>query len=143
MVGVIGERGEHVVPNFEVFTGRSSRRGAGPFVTVQRAGVLSLNRDAYQLLGKPEWVELLYDRGASLMGFRAAGTRVPHAYRVRSQKASSSVLVSGGAFTRHYGIPTDVARRYPAALSDGVLVVDLTADAAVATGRDPEEQAAR
>jgi hypothetical protein len=84
-----------------------------------------MDRAAYSLLGEPEQVELLYDPGARLIGLRAVGTDVSHAYPVRQQKSSSSLLVSGRAFTRFYGVSTDVARRYSAKMIGNVLAIDL------------------
>jgi hypothetical protein len=128
--------------DFEVYRKHLTRGGVGPYVTVQRGGILSLTCEAAALLGNPKAVELLFDRGAHVMGFRGAAANVPHAYRVRPQPASSSLLVSGRAFTRHFGIPTDVARRYPATMIGDVLAVHLAGGGA-ATGQQMEEEAAR
>ena len=130
------------MPEFEVFTSRSARGGVGPCVTVQRAGILSVNGKAYELLGKPSAAELLFDRGARMMGFRPAEVTVPHAYRLRAQKASSSVLISGRAFLGHFGITADETRRYPATMMGDVLAVDLKEDG-VTPGRHTEEKAER
>jgi hypothetical protein len=123
------ERGVDVTPAFEVFRYCGHQSGGGPFVTVQRGGAFALTRAADQLLGMPDAVELLYDRGTRVMGFRAAAPSVPHAYRVRPQKATASRLVSAKAFTKYYGIATDTARRYPAMMIGDVLAVDLNDDA--------------
>ena len=129
------------MPDFEVFTSVSARGGMEPCVTVQRAGILSVNRKAYELLGKPSAAELLFDRGARMMGFRAAAVTVPHAYRLRGQKASSSVLISGKSYLRHFGITADETRRYPASMIGDVLAVDLK-EAGATTGQHTEEAAA-
>lgn len=122
------------MPEFEVFTRRATPLSKGPFVTIQRKGILSLNLDAFEALGKPEAVELVYDRSERVMGFRPVSPDVPHAYRPRKQGASSSFLVAGQAFTRYYGIVTDTARRYPATMIDDVLAIDLKAEGIIATG---------
>ena len=116
------------MPAFEVFTHRGRQGGGGSFVTVQRRGSFALTPAADQLLGRPEAVELLYDRETRVMGFRAVASSVAHAYRVRSQKATASRLVSGKSFTRHYGIATDTARRYPASMIGDVLAIELQDD---------------
>jgi hypothetical protein len=89
------------------------------------------------VLGEPEAVELLFDRTEQLIGLRGMSAQVPHAYPLRTQAASSSVLVSGRAFARHYGISTDAARRYPASMMGDVLVVDVKEG--VTAGRLREE----
>jgi hypothetical protein len=129
------------MPDFEVFTSRPARGGMEPSVTVQRAGILSVNREAYELLGMPSAAELLFDHGARMMGFRAAQLTVPHAYRLRRQKASSSVLISGKSFLRHFGITANETRRYPATMIGDVLAVDLKEGGAT-TGQYTEEAAA-
>ncbi|MFN8664883.1 MAG: hypothetical protein U0075_23600 [Thermomicrobiales bacterium] len=68
---------------------------------------------------------MLFDREARVMGLRAAPHSSAHAYRVRQQSHGSGVVVSGRAFTRHYAILTDRARRHAAVMDDGVLIVEL------------------
>jgi hypothetical protein len=121
------------MPPFEVFMRRVSPVPRDAALTIYPGGVFSINRAACTALGEPEAVELLFDRAEQLIGLRGVAARVPHAYPLRTQSSSSSVLVSGRAFTRHYGISTDVARRYPARMVADVLAVDLTDG--VVTGR--------
>ena len=127
------------MPKFEVFTRRATPVAKGPYVTIQRKGIISMNREAFEAMGSPEAVELLYDRDERVVGFRPVGRDVPHAYRPRKQGASSSYLVAGQAFTQYYGIATDTARRYPATMIDGVLTVDLKEAGTVATGPRAQE----
>jgi hypothetical protein len=110
---------------FDVFRRQVPPVALEPTVTVQRDGLLTLNHAAYMELGAPEAVVLLYARRERLMGLRAAAAGTPDAYRVRKPSVGPGFLVSGRAFTRHYEIPTDIARRYHAAMIDGVLTVDL------------------
>ena len=125
------------MPAFEVFTGRARLSGEEA-ITIHRGGLVSVNRAAHVALGEPAAVELLYDRHEHVMGMRGASPEVPHAYPVRKQRASSSRLVSGGAFTRCYGIPTDTARRYRPRMLGDILTVDLK-EAGISTGRRSAE----
>ena len=129
------------MPDFEVFTSRSVRGGMEPCVTIQRAGILSVSRGAYELLGKPSAAELLFDRGAQIVGIRATEVTVPHAFRLRGQRASATVLISGKSFLRHFGITPAETRRFPATMIGDVLAVDLKEDG-FTTGRHTEEAAA-
>jgi hypothetical protein len=129
------------MPDFEVFKGRASPVPREAALTIYPRGLFSVNRAARKALGEPEAVELLFDRTDRLIGLRGASAQVPHAYPLRTQAASSSVLVSGRAFARHYGISTDTARRYPATMMGDVLVVDVKEG--IATGRLPEEREIR
>ena len=126
---------------FEVFMGRASPIPRDAALTIHPRGLFSVNRAAHMALGEPEAVEFLYDRAERVIGLRGVSPQVPHAYAVRPQATSSSVLVSGRAFTRHYGIPVDVARRYPARIIGDVLAVDV--NDGVPTGRRTVESAAR
>jgi len=47
---------------FEVFDKRQAPLGKAPAVTIQRRGLMSLNRAAYNMINEPSTVELLYDR---------------------------------------------------------------------------------
>lgn len=97
-----------------------------PSVGIQKRGALSLNTAALEALGSPTHVELLYDREERLIGIRKTTASNPHAYVVRGVgKSDATHVVSGKAFLSYYGIPRDVARRWPAEKRDGMLVVDL------------------
>ncbi len=111
--------------NFEPFTGRAAPVVTEPAVTVQAKGTLSVNRAAAEALGYPQRVELLFDRGARVIGLRPADASVRHSYPLRKQQKSSSYVLAATAFTQAYGIPTDRARRFSAVLEDGILVIDL------------------
>ena len=110
---------------FETFKRQRFKPGTQPFVTIQRKGVLSLNRAAFDALGDPEAVELLYDRENRSIGMRKVDSSVEHAYTVRSFGKGSTWLVSGTAFAHYYDIDTSVPTRRSGRLEDDVLVIDL------------------
>lgn len=118
------------VANFETFTRRATPVVLQPIVTFQRRGVLALNRAAFEALRTPIAVELLFDRANQVVGVRPSALDVPHAYRVRKQAGSATYLVAAKAFMQFYGIPSDRAHRYGAALVDGALVASLAGDRA-------------
>ncbi len=120
---------------FESFDKRAAVASKHPYVTVQRRGPFSFNRAAFELMGSPESVELLYDRDTERIGFRAIDPERPRAFPVRAQgKNSVTHVVAGQSFTKHYEIDTSVARRYAVAMEEGVLVLDLRGDSTNATG---------
>ncbi len=123
---------------FEVFTKKLAPLANEPYVTLQKRGTISMNKAAHHLMGSPDAVELLYDAEAKMMGFRAIKENVEHAYAIRSmggQKTESSTyMVSGRAFFRYFDIDTEVARRYPATMNDGILCLDLSTPGTVVTG---------
>lgn len=113
------------MPNFEVFTKRMVPLVKQPFVTIQTRGIFSLNQSAFQAMGAPDAVELLYDRSARVIGLRPVPTTENHAYGVRGTNNGSSHVIAGTAFVRFYDIDTSVSRRWDAYIEDGVLCIDL------------------
>jgi hypothetical protein len=120
---------------FEEFDKRSAIASKTPFVTIQMSGLFTMNGAAYELMGKPEAVTLLYDKEEQLIGFKPANKDRPRAYPVRPMaKSQSTYTVAGQAFKNHYGIDTSVARRYGVEMRDGVMVVDLKSESIEGTG---------
>ncbi len=121
---------------FEVFDKRSATASKNPLVTIQKGGYFSLNRAAYQAMGEPEAVELLFDREEQLIGFRPADPTSPRAFPVRSQgkHSPSTLMITGRAFTKYYDIDASTARRYGVEMRDGVLVLDLKSESVDVTG---------
>jgi hypothetical protein len=111
---------------FETFKRNDMQSTQAPAVTIQKRGALSLNVAAFEALGKPSYVELLYDRENKLIGIQKTSGGTPHAYIVRGVGNNRAThVISGKAFLSYYGIPRDVARRWPATMKKGVLVIDL------------------
>lgn len=110
---------------FETFKRQRSKPGSGPEVTIQRRGTFSLNAQAYEGLGEPEAVELLYDREDRLIGVRKVSPDTRHAYAVRPLNRGRTWLFSGQAFLKWYGIESPVARRWAVTFEDGTLILDL------------------
>ncbi len=133
------------MPNFEVFTRRSSRPSATEaMMTIQKRGTFSLNRAAFEGMGEPEAVELLYDGGERLIGLRPVAASVKHAYPVRKQPNAASYLLAGNAFCAHHGIPVGESRRYNATIVEGMMVVDLKQEPQQITStRKPRTQSQR
>ena len=102
-----------------------------------------MNAAAYEAMGAPEAVELLYDRQKSLVGVRAVSPDVGHAYPVRAGANSKSFLISGRTFTRYYDISTEVARRWAVQPEEGLIIVDLNEEGTEVTSnrsRKPQEE---
>ena len=121
---------------FEVFDKRMTPLAKAPSVTIQKRGVISLNKAAHDLIENAETVELLYDRERRVMALRAADDSSPHAYAVRngSRRGPGQAIVSATAFTAHYGIDTTATRRWKPFVEDGMLCVDLSTEGTVITG---------
>jgi hypothetical protein len=96
------------------------------------------------MLGSPEAVELLYSKKDRVIGLREVSKKEPFAFPLRPQGRKghepSNYLVAVQAFTKHYGIDTSVAMRYPAEIQDDILTVDLSRGT-VATGPRAQDDA--
>jgi len=130
---------------FEVFTKKMAPLGKQPSVTIQKRGLISINRSAHALMGEPVAVELLYDREQRIVGLRPATEDVPHAYPLRpqsnKQEGSGPLMVAGTAFTQFYEIDTTVSKRWTPAMQDGVLCIDLKQEGIEATSNRSRAQA--
>lgn len=116
---------------FEVFKKSSAPIPTVPSVTIQKRGLMSLNRAAYELIDAPEAVELLWDADRQVIGMRATALQNPDAYPARPQNLKSSrgpILVAGSLFTRYIGLDTSSAKRWVPQLEGDILVIDLKVD---------------
>lgn len=113
------------MPDFETFRRYKVTEAPTPIVAFHVRGIFALNELAYGALGRPEAVELLYDRRNKVIGFKASTRRSPDSYAVRHH-TKHSYQVEGRSFMRYYDIPEQATgRRYQAEMVDGVLAVDL------------------
>ncbi len=98
-----------------------------PQITIQRRGTLAINCAAFEALGSPAAVELLFDVDHRILGLRAIATTDANGYPVRGAGTPSTrYLIAGAAFTKYHNIATEMARRWYAELDDDVLFIDLT-----------------
>jgi hypothetical protein len=119
------------VYDFEVFHRDAAAHSAEPLVTIQRRGNISLNTAAFEALGAPDAVELLYDPHKKVIGLRAADAKLPHAHLVRPatrRPLRGPFLISATAFVAYYNIDTSIGRRWIGFLSSDVLCIDTMTD---------------
>jgi hypothetical protein len=133
------------LPEFEVFqgkNGRSVQTVTEPTLSIGRQGGFTLNRTAYETLGRPVAVELLYDRSKRIIGIRPADPKGPNSYKVVATYKDLRFEISGKAFMTFYGIdlPTvTTALRWPVTMIDGVLCVNLN-DPPVKVAKGPSQE---
>jgi hypothetical protein len=138
---------ERLTVKFERFDKRQTPIAGSPFATIQRGGrVMTINRVAHEMLGSPEAVELLFNEENRVIGIRQVSKTEPYAFPLRGQSRKghepSNYVVAMQAFTKHYGIDTSVAMRYPAEMQDDVLTIPLDRGT-VATGPRLQGDAAK
>ncbi len=112
-----------------LFDRKSQPKTREPRITLQASGNFSFNEAAYEALGRPEFVEMLYHEGKQLIGFRAATKKSAHAYPIGPQANSRTFQTSGRAFCSAFGIETGTARRFAPTVESDLLVVDLKDEA--------------
>lgn len=111
---------------FEVFNrpALGKRKQSSTLIVTLHAlptGIIALNQAAYDALGAPEMVELLYERRFRIIGIRAS--QADHAIPVRNYRGSAH-HISAGAFYTYFGLTLE-KRRVVALMVDGILHVPL------------------
>jgi hypothetical protein len=122
---LIFRKGDGMKRTFERFTGSHAPLNKVPSVTIQKRGMLSLNRAAYDLLKRPQAVQLYFSANEQAIGITPSDPKAPDAIIIRKQKSSASYIIAGMAFTKWYGIDSSSARRYEATAEGEELYVDL------------------
>lgn len=131
---------------FEVFQKTSAPLTKVPSVTLQKSGVLSVNRAAMALIGTPPQVELLWDGARQVIGLRPTDANNPNAYPARPQNAKADkgpILVAAATFAQYYKIETGVSRRWVPFVEDDVLCIDLNQPGQVVTSNRSGRSAAQ
>jgi hypothetical protein len=118
---------------FEEFRPRGSPQRAEELrVTIGRRDTIGFNTAAYEALGSPAHVDLLFNRAERVIAIRASmGT---HGYRIALAGAGSYV-VACTAFLGHYEISSPESVRRGATCRDNVVYVDLNDPGTVVTRR--------
>lgn len=113
---------------FVVYEKGSAPIASVPSVTVQKRGLLSINRAAFALMKEPAAVELLWDPDRTIIGLRPVPIEEPNAYPVRAQVADSKrgpLLIAGNLFTKFIGLNTDEAHRWTPYMDEGILCLNV------------------
>lgn len=121
---------------FQVYEKGSAPVSTTPSITIQRRGTMSLNRAAYELLEKPDGVELLWDGDRRAIALRPSALTNQNAYPVRSQSSHADKgpwMVAATLFTQFIGLDTTDAYRWTPTLENGLLVIDVSKPGSKAT----------
>ncbi len=115
-------------PEFESFpvTYRKHMQSReGPTISVQRRGAIALNREAFDALGCPESVELLFDPQQRIIGFHKVPSGNSLGTAVTTHASGSTYLVNARAFCVFYGIDLSEARLFAAEMVGSHLAADI------------------
>ncbi|MDP9439948.1 MAG: hypothetical protein M3P49_14605 [Actinomycetota bacterium] len=109
------------------FGGVGSRNRGVAWVSLLKSERFTLSTEAYLLLGEPDRVEILYQKGTKKIGFRA--TNDPFgSYKVVKPKTGGYQLTAV-ALVRQLGLDVSRSRRFEARMEGNVLVFDLDDEA--------------
>jgi hypothetical protein len=114
--------------HFVEFMGKPNRvRSDVPRVTLNKKGILLMNRHAFLELGEPPAVKFYFDGNGSVIGLRAADIRVTNAFPVRKKDSHSNHVICAAPFCRHYGITPKCTILFTAIETDhtGLMKLDL------------------
>lgn len=114
---------------FEVYQKGSAPVASVPSVTVQKRGLISINRATFAMMKEPEAVELMWDKDRGVIGLRPVPLSAPNAYPVRPQSADAGrgpLLIAANLFTRYIGLDTDEAHRWTPRMEDDVMCIDVS-----------------
>lgn len=109
---------------FETFEKGASKPVAWPEVTILRKGSLHMNAAARELLGNPDFVELLFDRERQIVGLAASVPSSPNSYKLSSGR-DVVWTVSLVSFLKFYDIEVRESRKRIPTLDGAVLCINL------------------
>ncbi len=102
------------------------QEGRNAFVSVRSDGTIGINKVAYEMLGSPDAVQLMFDPKLRRIGLKPVERdtdRAVHSSYYLLNRAQH--LLPARRFCEHYGVPLGETRRYTPKLIDGVLVIAL------------------
>lgn len=125
--------------DWEVFRGEQERFRSSdePRVTLGPRGTFYMNGMAYEAIGSPVAVELMYDRGRRMIGMRAVDPRLRNAFKVvRHGKVGTYKRICASSFCNYMRIKrTETVAFNQVAVNDsGVMRLDLGATSIVKRG---------
>lgn len=103
-------------------------RWTSMYVSLNSLGDIVLNRVAYEQLGEPTAVELLYDRERETIGVKPLNTETAeNAFPVRPRGNRGGYRIRGNRLLRAFGIDIGRTRIFPGCQIDryGVLCLDI------------------
>ncbi|MGI8854644.1 MAG: hypothetical protein ACR2JW_02745 [Thermomicrobiales bacterium] len=102
-----------------------SRDDMRPFISLQLRGTFQVNRAAYEKLGRPNAVKLLYDRTKRVVGFIATDLGERGAFKVRKSGNAESYQVAAKSLINNFDLDVQETQRYEARMYGDVLGIDL------------------
>ena len=95
-------------------------------VTINKMGVIYLNRNCHRMLGQPAAVHLFFNRIKDRIAIKKVQPLLADAFPLKEKPGY--YLIHASPFCRNYGIRLDTTEKFvrPDIDSDGILYLDLT-----------------
>ena len=119
----------------EYETGPTVRRRDRMHVTVNARGVILLNHKAFETLGSPEAVRLLYDKRYSVIGICPSAVGSENSLALNSKGKTAHRLIYAIGFCRHFGLGFKETVAFPTPELDNNGILQLEVHKGVVTGR--------
>lgn len=126
-----------MIERWEVFQGRPNGVDRSrPRVTLGPKGIFLLNGAAVEALGSPEAVELMFDKGRGMVGFRAVDRARQNAFPLVKKKGMSHWTLRAAPFCVHYGLKAERTMLFNevGVTREGVLALDVANAVRVTSG---------
>lgn len=121
--------------DWEVFRGRPNGVRNAPRVTLQRDGALLMNELAYEQIGRPEAVELMFSKSRRRVGLRVVDAEQENAFRVTKRKRMKQWEIRASPFFVHHRIKSDRTMLFGRVeVADGVMALEVDSVVAVRRG---------
>jgi hypothetical protein len=127
------EIGEKPMP-FHTFVRKPTPPEQEAWATLQSRGYLSFDPLAYEKMGSPSHVKLLYDAERRLIGVQGVAAGDLAAYPVRLQTKSRLYVLSIKSFLSFFEIQLDHSRRYTVKFDGQRMLIDLDGESTLITG---------
>src|SRR5438552_9513727 len=96
---------------WETFKGGPTRpAGERIHITLNHRGVITFNRNVFNLIGKPQAAVLLFNRAGSMIGVSPAHERIAEAFPVVERVGYW--VINAAPFCRHFGIRVERTERF-------------------------------
>ena len=127
-----------MIKHWTKFPGRPHGRfeRGGVRVTMSPRGVIYLNEKAWNLLGKPDAIEMMFDKTRRTIGLASTDPQVPEAFPVKPKKGMRGKIISASAFCTHFLIKVMRTALFNGVEvdADGVMSLSLDTISAVSRG---------
>lgn len=104
-------------------------------ITLNKGGIIYINGNGYRMLGRPEAVQLFFNRSNDKIAIKPAHARLKDAFPVKEK--AQHYLIHASPFCIHFGIKLDGTEKFvdPDIDNEGILHLDLSTTVTVSGTR--------